>query len=332
MKNLLKIACVCFAFGGVTNLNAQDFHLSQYDAAALNFNPAMTGMFKGDWRVHGHFRNQWSAVATKPFTTGLVAFDMPVNKFGVGAQIANFRAGAGNFNVFSVLLSGAYDFKLDDNNYHHISVGVQGGFFQKSVNYNLLTFHNQYSPLSGGGFDQGISSGEAFGANSIFVHDINAGFMYYYGKETARVQPFVGGSFFHLSQPDESFFSADNKLPMRWVGNVGAKVNINERIQVLVKSMYMGQTNARELTYAAHLHYYLQNSDAFLIFGPTFRNKDAAVIEGGLKYRNFIYRMSYDINTSSLRGVSNGRGGIELSLTYIKSTYDPNPIKSCPRL
>ncbi len=311
---------------------AQDFHLSQYDAAALNFNPAMTGMFKGDWRIHGHYRNQWTAVATKPYTTGLLAFDMPIGNFGAGVQVANFRAGVGNYNVFSVLLSGSYDFKLDDNNYHHIAVGAQGGFFQKSVNFSKLTFHNQYSPVSGGGFDQGISSGESFSGNSIFVHDINAGLIYYYGKENARVQPFAGVSAFHLSQPTESFFGADNKLPLRWIGNVGAKINITNRIQVLPKILWMGEKNAREMTFAAHLHYYLPNNDAFLIFGPTYRNKDAAVIEGGIKIKDITYRMSYDINTSSLKSVSNGRGGVEFSLTYVKSTYDPNPIPSCPRL
>lgn len=319
------LSCSSLSFG-------QDFHLSQYDAAALNFNPAMTGMFKGQWRIHGHYRNQWSAFTTRPYTTGLMAFDMPIGKFAGGIQVGNFRAGAGNYNVFSTLASVAYDFKLDKNNYHHISVGLQGGFFQKSVDFNKLTFHNQYTTNSGGSFDQSINSGEVVSGNSILTHDLNAGFMYFYGRENARVLPFLGGSAFHLTQPEESFFNANNNIPLRWVGNVGAKVNITEKIQVLAKAIYMGQENAREMTYTAHLHYYLQNSNAFLIFGPTFRNKDAAIIEGGLKMKGFIYRMSYDINTSSLKSVSNGRGGVEFSLTYIMSKYDPNPIPSCPRL
>jgi len=311
---------------------AQDFHLSQYDAASINFNPAMTGMFKGDWRIHGHYRNQWTAVATKPYTTGLLAFDMPIGDFAAGIQIANFRAGTGNYNVFSTLFSGAYDFKLNNNNAHHISVGLQAGFFQKSVNFGALTFQNQYTTIGGGGFNQSINSGESFAGNSIVTHDLNIGVLYYYGKESAKIQPFIGGSAFHLTQPEESFFNADNNLPMRWVGNIGAKFNVTEKIQILGKAIYMGQENARELTYTAHLHYYLESNDAFLIFGPTFRNKDAAIIEAGLKMKGFIYRMSYDINTSSLQNVSNGRGGVEFSLTYIMSKYDPNPVPTCPRL
>ncbi len=74
MKNL-KIKILFVFILGMYSLHAQDFHLSQYDAAALNTNPALTGAFRGNYRLHGHYRNQWSTVATRPFTTGLLAFD-----------------------------------------------------------------------------------------------------------------------------------------------------------------------------------------------------------------------------------------------------------------
>jgi type IX secretion system PorP/SprF family membrane protein len=313
--------------------NGQDFHLSQYDAAALNFNPAMTGMFKGKYRFHGHYRSQWQAVATKPFTTGLFAFDTPVNKkLSLGGQVANFRAGAGNFNVFSAFFSAATDLRLDKNNNHHLSIGLQVGAFQKSFDPNRLTFEAQYSPFNGGGFDASISNGESFVRESLIVPDLNAGLLYYYGKQSARINPFIGGSFFHLNQPKESFFSQDNRLPLRWVAHSGVKFNVSEHIQLLGKAMFMGQENARELTYSLHMHYYLSSSDAYLIFGPTIRNKDAAIMEAGVRMSNFIFRMSYDLNTSSLRPTSNGRGGVEMSLTYIINKVDPNPIQSCPRI
>jgi type IX secretion system PorP/SprF family membrane protein len=311
----------------------QDFHLSQYDAAALNFNPAMTGMFKGKYRFHGHYRSQWQAVASKPYLTGLFAFDTPLNKrISLGAQAANFRAGQGNYNVFSFLVSAATDLKLDKNNVHHLAIGVQAGVFQKSIDPNKLSFEAQYSPYNGGGFDAGISNGETFTRESLILPDANAGIMYYYGKQSARFNPFVGGTFYHLNQPNESFFSGENKLPMRWVGHGGVKFNLNNRIQFIGKAIYMGQKNARELTYTLHVHYYLSNSDAYILFGPTYRNKDAAIIEGGARLNNLIFRMSYDINTSSLRYSSNGRGGFEMSLTYIINKVDPNPIQSCPRI
>lgn len=327
-------------------MQAQDFHLSQYDAAPLNINPAMTGMYRGNLRIHGHYRTQWSAIATKPYQTGLISVDLPWKKISVGLQIANFRAGMGNYNVFSPMLSVAYDTKLDKNNNHHISVGVQGGGFQKSVNMNKLYFETQFSPLNGGGFDQGASNQESFASNALFIPDLNAGVMYYYGKESSRVNPFIGVALLHINQPKESFFSQDNRLPMHLLIHGGTKININEKIQLLPKFFWMGQKKARELTASVHLHYYLRNQDMYLIFGPTYRlsgtlskgkqvyptESDAAVIEGGLAWGKFTYRLSYDINVSTLNSVSNGRGALELSVTYINRKVNPNPVKTCPRL
>lgn len=339
-----KIYLAILFSAGILSTNAQDFHLSQYDAAALNFNPAMTGMFKGSYRIHGHYRTQWSAVSTKPFTTGLLSFDMPVKKISLGIQVANFRAGAGHYNVFSPMLSLAYDAKVDKSGNHHISFGIQGGGFQKSINYNLLTYDNQYVTTGGGMFDQTLPTGESFASNSVFIPDFNAGLIYYYGKDGARVNPFIGAAVSHINQPKESFFGADNKLPMRILAHAGANVNITERIQLLPKALFMTQKEALEMTYSLHGHFYFKDNNAYIIAGPTVRtakstvndidvkNLDAMIMEVGLKWKNFIYRLSYDLNISTLKPNTNGRGGLEMSLTYIPIKYNPNPVKTCPRL
>jgi hypothetical protein len=80
------------------------------------------------------------------------------------------------------------------------------------------------------------------------------------------------------------------------------------------------------------LHYFLKSSDTYIIFGPTYRNKDAAIIEAGLKKGKYTARISYDINTSKLKEVSNHRGGFEISLTYVARRSKPNPLANCPRL
>ncbi len=49
--------------------------------------------------------------------------------------------------------------------------------------------------------------------------------------------------------------------------------------------------------------------------------KDAVMIHIGVKYRDFIYRFSYDINFSALSAVTGGRGGFEFSLVYVMKKY-----------
>ncbi len=94
----------------------------------------------------------------------------------------------------------------------------------------------------------------------------------------------------------------------------------------------MKQVNAQEITATLLLHYFLKDSDTYLIFGPTYRNKDAAIIEAGIKKGSYTARVSYDVNTSSLKNTSNYRGGFEISLTYIARKNKPNPYANCPRL
>ncbi|MBK7037948.1 MAG: type IX secretion system membrane protein PorP/SprF [Bacteroidetes bacterium] len=49
-------------------LRAQDVHFSQYNAAPLALNPALTGVNSCDWRAGLTYRNQWNSVTT-PYVT-----------------------------------------------------------------------------------------------------------------------------------------------------------------------------------------------------------------------------------------------------------------------
>ncbi|MGV6862156.1 MAG: PorP/SprF family type IX secretion system membrane protein [Putridiphycobacter sp.] len=330
-KRIKRILAVVLLLS--TNGYAQDFHLSQYDAAPLNINPALTGAFMGEYRIHGHYRNQWMAVATKPFTTGLVSFDMNKGQWGFGGQVANFRAGIGGYNVAQVMVSSAYKVRLGESKNHMLSFGVQAGAFQKSVNESSLTFASQYVKSNGGEFDQTLSSGENFTNTGFFNLDVVGGLMYTYGKFNSKFNPFVGATFYHLNMPKESFLGQVNKLPIRSQMQVGARWAINEKWTLTPKVYFQYQEKAEELTFGILGQYYMKSPDFFLLFGGTYRDdNDAVVLEIGGKYANFIGRISYDINISTLSTVTNGRGASEMSLTYVFSKPEPHPLPTCPKL
>ncbi len=327
-KRLLLILAISIIAG---QAKSQDFHLSQYDAAALNANPAMTGVFKGDYRIHAHFRTQWMAVATKPFTTGLVSFDMNKGKWGFGGQIANLRAGTGSYNVVSILPSVSYKIPFGEKKYSFITVGGQVGMFQKSIRISQLTFADQYSIYGGGTFANPTL--ETYGDANTMNLDVNLGVMYYYAKPENMVNPFGGFTMYHVNRPSESFIEdKTNKLPFRYEGILGARVVLTNTISLMPKMFFQLQEGAGEITYTVIGQFYLKEYDLFLFGGPTYRNRDAAILEFGAKYGNWIGRFSYDINTSSLNPVSNGRGGTELSVTYIFNRPNPNPVPTCPKL
>ena len=317
----------------------QDPHLSQYDAIPIYLNPAMTGLFNGYYRVHAHYRNQWASVAS-PFVTSAISYDMPYKKAGLGALIINNRAGIGNYNVLKFVTSGAYDITLIPEEQHHLSFGMQLGFIPKSVNMDKLLFRNQYTRTNSIGFDPGLPSGEILENTSIFLPELNAGLLYYFSSDKAFVNPFAGFSVFHLTQPNESFFNNENKLPRRYVMHGGAKINISPIIQFTPQMLYMGQRNSREITMSIVGNYYFRSQDIWAFGGATYRifhlnefsTGDAIVALMGIKHGRYIYRFSYDINTSSLSNISRGKGGFELSITYIGGRLLPDIKPNCPRL
>lgn len=314
-----------------TTVQAQDFHLSQYDAAPLFLNPSMTGMFDGKYRAHVHYRTQWSTISTKPFTTAGFSFDMPVKKFGVGLQVMNSRAGIGNYNAFVAVLSFSYDL-ASKSNMHHLALGVQAGMIQKSMKADKLIFGNQYDYTNGGGFNTDIPSGEPFRSYNFIIPSVNAGLFYYYAKSNARLNPFLGFSVFNITQPEEHFFDvAGSKLAMRTCLHGGIKINISEKIQLLPKFIYMKQADNAEFTGSLLMYYFLKDN-TYLLVGPTYRNKDAAIIEAGIKKGAYTIRVSYDINVSPLKTISYYRGGFEASLTYTFAKSKAKPTVNCPRL
>jgi len=314
------------------DVKGQDGHLSMYDAAPLFLNSGLTGVFDGQWRLHGQYRTQWRSVNYKPYTSGLVSFDMSKGKWGIGMQIHNFRAGFGNFNVLQGLISTAYNLPLDKKRSHIISFGLQAGGMQKSLEYQLLSFNNQYTLTNGGGFDNTIATGETFGAQSMIVPSTNGSIIYYYAKQQSRFNPFIGFSAFNLIEPRESFFDIDNRLPRRYYLHVGSRINISELFYLLPKVLIMHQGTFNEQTYAVEAGYFLKGSETFLLGGLIYRNRDAAILTLGAKKENFTLRFGYDVNVSSLSTASTGRGGFELGLTYVHVKNKTTTEKICPRL
>lgn len=314
-------------------ISAQDFHLSMYDAAPLFLNPAMTGLIDTKMRAHAQYRTQWNAIAFRPFTTALVSFDMPYKgKWGFGGQVSNMRAGISNYNVLQILGSAAYAVPIDKNKYHNLSLGLQAGVTQKRLEYQVLSYDAQWTNASGGSFDKSLPNNENFARGVQFQETVNFGALYYYSKQQSRLNPFIGISAFNLTQPKETFFGSDNRLPIRLYAHTGVRVNVNELFYFIPKVLIMKQRNAYEQSYALDAGYYVKGEKMYLLAGLVYRAADANIGYVGLRKDNYILKIGYDMNTSSLRSTSKSKGAFEISLTYMGKTKKVQDIKNCPRL
>jgi len=194
-----------------------------------------------------------------------------------------------------------------------------------------LLFNAQYQNTNGGAFNPNISNNENLGTTSIFLPEINVGGVYYFSGDRNLFDPFIGLSAFHITEPKETFFGNENVLPARYLIHVGLKYNMSKYFQISTYLMHMRQVNGEEFTATLMSHYYLKKSDTYLMLGGTYREEDAMLIHFGLKYHLFTYRVTYDLNVSSLAAITQGQGGFEMSIVYVMRSINPNPLRTCTR-
>ena len=300
-------------------VRGQDAHLSQFYSSELTLNPALTGQFKGEHRGYLNYRAQWrSLIKTTPYETTILAYDRPMKRFGVGGYIMNNRAGSSGVNFLNLVVSGSYEVSIDPQRVHHLTTGLQLGIINKQ--YLPTTFDSQYDTTYGAPwFNESLPTGEVYQQLNYILPEVNFGVFYYNAKRYVNFNPYGGISGFHLTNPRETFFTNNNnRLPLRVVAYGGSKIKIDKIYSVDANFLYMNQANDHELQVGAILTYNIEGSDDNFFAGPYYRNGDAFIFHVGGTHEEYVIRLSYDMNTSSLKSVSKGRGGFEVSITYVK--------------
>lgn len=303
-------------------VSAQDFHLSQYDATPHYFNPALTGIYferntmsASSYRIYSDYRSQWKSLGVKPFSTYYIAYDMPYKEYGLGGYLIHNRNGKGGLNTINFMPSAAYKITNEVAGPHNLSVGAQLGILYRSFDPNHFSYDTQFDPDAPNGFDQSIPSGETWNKTSLLKVDANMGVFYKYKKEEWKAHPWGGFAVYHITRPNQSLTGGTkDKMPMRWVYEVGADYKITEEIRATPMILYMLQGKAHELNIGALGFYHLKETKYDILGGISYRVKDALILQLGMKYEQHVITFSYDINTSYLNNYTNGRGAFEFSI------------------
>lgn len=319
MKKIQKIiptvlVSLIFTCGFSTKSSAQDAQLSQAQSSPVMFNPANTGMLNfTDMRITAMYRSQWTSLATS-FNTFAMSFDMAASdRMGIGAVFVNTDEanvlGSSNF-----LVSGAYQITDPNQTKYMITTGAQLGVLYKRVNANGMIFDSQWD---GENFDNDIASGEQFTRTSRFMVDANIGIAYKSTDRTKKLNPYADFALFHATTPDESFIGeVKSKLPIRLMGNVGARIEVNRDFLIDPSVTWMRQRESQQFLVNAMAHYSIAGTPYQVLGGLGYRTEDAAIITAGVRHNANIFSISYDVNTSKLSDYSKNRGALEFSVIY----------------
>jgi len=321
-KHVIILVLLLFTFH---LLKGQDIHFSQFYFSPLNLNPAHTGFFNGTQRIALNYRNQWKLAAGGfPYVTYSASFDMHIldnamtasDIMGVGIIAFSDKAGTGHLAKQGVLASLAYNRDLTGKGVHIVGFGIQGGIIQMGFDPNELRFGNDI--LSGNPDSKGGGGQEVFQNNLSYV-DVNAGALWNF-IPTEIIKIYLGVSTYHLTRPTENFQDVvvKNHLSSRITVQGGASIAVRTEWDVLPSILFMRQDASNETNLGTAVRY---NTPTMSIrLGAWYRywnNSDAIIFMTGLEYYDFTLGISYDINISSLKETSNGRGSFEIALIYI---------------
>lgn len=304
---------------------AQDIHFSQFFEAPLLRNPSLAGIFAGDYRIQAVFHDQWNSF-TNAYRTGSLnaEYKMPIGKgndfLTTGIQFLYDKAGTAALSTTEILPALNYHKSLSNEKTMYLSLGFMGGLVNKSIDLSKVTTNSQYN---GTAYDPSLPDGETIVTPNILYWDGSLGMSFNtsFGKDQGNTM-FVGAALHHLNRPKNSFYKNPAiELDPKYVFSAGVKMVINEYTYFTVQADHSRQGSFEETIGGALYSYKLgddpTNSGYTLHLGAFLRWKDALIPVLKMDMNALSVALSYDANISELKTVSQGRGGFELSISYI---------------
>ncbi|MEJ7735838.1 MAG: PorP/SprF family type IX secretion system membrane protein [Chitinophagaceae bacterium] len=338
-KKRLITALVAFLW--LVKSYSQDIHFSQFFEAPLLRNPSLAGIFTGDIRVQGVYRDQWNSF-TNAYRSGSfnVEYKMPVGRgddfITAGLQTLYDKAGTAALTSTHVLPAVNYHKSLSSQKQMYLSVGFMGGLVQKRIDRSKITTNNQYD---GAAFNPSLADGETFLSPNYNYGDgsIGVSFNSSFGENELH-SLFLGAAYHHVNRPANSFYrSASAALHPKYVVSAGVKYNIDDYTFFTLQADHSTQGSFNETIGGALYSFKLGEPDeASYIFhaGAFLRWKDALIPVIKIDYNPLAVAISYDVNVSQLKTASQGRGGFELSVSYVGFFDRSNSSRDkvlCPR-
>jgi len=298
------------------NVKAQDPEFSQFYANPLYLNPALAGANICP-RIAINYRNQWPGLA-KSFVTYNASYDQYISKIygGVGVLVNVDNAGDGILKTTMASLMYAFSLRAAENLY--INMAIQGTFYQKSLNWDLLQFGDQIDPQQG--FILPTAENPPDNTSVIFP-DFAAGVAFGWKGILHG-----GIAVHHLTEPNMAFYDQNvNKLPMKITGHLGVNINLEG------SSIGFAEDNEPQFYIAPNLLYQQQgdfhqlNAGVYIIrlpivigtwFRHNFENADAIIVLVGINYKNLKIGYSYDITLSKLKSNTGGAHEVSLAIQF----------------
>jgi type IX secretion system PorP/SprF family membrane protein len=240
LKSILLFYLGLFASSFVV---AQDPVFSQFFINSTYLNPSLTG-FRYGTEVISHYRNQWYNVRQgySKFETRNVSLStcLPTFYSGLGLMYVDNIEGEGYLKSQKYVATYAYEVlphrksRAENADNRVFRLGMNLSYNTRQVNWDKFVFTNQLDPIHGVVLPSSLVSN-----NNILVakNYIDADFGTAFGLRSINIGTkkmfsnlLMGFSISHLTRPNISLISADERLPWRYSVHLSGAYNLNWRM------------------------------------------------------------------------------------------------------
>lgn len=281
----------------------QDPAFTQFYANPLYLNPAFAGTARCP-RVCMNYRNQWPAISGT-FVTSSASYDQHIRALsgGIGVLVMNDRAGEGTLNTLNA--SFIYSYQLNISRSFALKVGLQATYAQKTLDWNKLTFGDQIDSRYGFIYK---TLEQQPNLRKSFV-DFSAGILGY-GERF-----YFGAAVHHLTQPEQSFFGNNSRLPMKITGHAGAVIKLTRSRFATPSTLSPNILYQRQQAFQ-QLNVGLYFTRGPIVGGLWYRNRDSFIVLVGFQQSVFRFGYSYDVTISKLTNATAGSHEFSLALVF----------------
>jgi len=311
MKHLTKffLTIVLLFSIGFTGVS-QDMHFSQYYANPVYLNPAFAGTALCP-RLIMNYRNQWPSIPGT-FVTYSASYDQHIDKIsgGLGLMVQSDKAGEGTLKTN--MISAIYSYRLPVNRFFSIKAGLQASYFQKTIDWDKLTFGDQID--SRYGFIHYTAESRPQNLTKA-TPDFSAGILGF-GESV-----YGGVAVHHLTQPNEGFFS-ESRLPMKITAHLGGIIDLEKHRRrrkledptLSPNILFMKQQDFQQLNYGLYFNKYPLVGGIW--FRQDFKNPDAFIALIGIQTSVVKIGYSYDVTVSKLNNSTGGAHEISFAMQF----------------
>lgn len=314
-------------FLSVLTINAQDPNYTLFYNNPTYYNSAMTAI-NGGFIFRFNMRNQWTPIPGK-FNSYNASFEGEVfNKLSIGLNLLNDIAGEGLLRTSGGVIS--YSYCPIQTVKHKFQFGMSGGLMNKYIDWNKLTFSDQYDEVLGKIYGTKFIPTSQNGYSYV---DLGSGvaYQYFYDRKTTKYFKKllfnIGFSMNHLNSPRDAYFSGNNYIPIKSVVHSKTQLLFGS-VVYSIAGIYELQNKFSTRTFGFNLqHRSSLNIGIWLRSGNTINNQKLESYITSLGYLIPIrstnkLRFTYSVDFTFTRLRTSSFGSHEISLVYMMDDYN----------